>query len=565
MAANRVRRPRIAVAAGADPDGELARVAAARPATLVLGSWGSPLADPAGIKRLAVLSSSAGLDLVVESDDSKVLELARREGLGTRSRVPARWRLLAPLGRSYALLTGSGPYWDRSRRELLLGGPLLAAAVAITLLAAWLLVLFPSARVEIEVEQLDRRLDLTAFANPSFSDVNARQRLLPGRIIATRVSGSTTGSGSGRRQVGVEPARGAVQVLNLTEQILQIPAGTVLATDDGRRYTLASDFALPTQAQLRALGEAAAPPPDPPPPDAETGPEEDPAAETGPEEDPAAETALERALAGTAVVATYRASPGDLDRPVAIVDVGAMRVAIEAERAGAGSNLAAGTALRAIGPYGALLQLVLREPLTGGVDRQEGFVTESERQAALRELQDRLRAQAEADLSGQLESGDYGQVLPESELRPAFTTRYSVVRESGNGVSFEYQVDLELQATVFRRADLEELAQLELTGARLDPVPYRMLPGSLQVDEPRLSVTLGNTVAVQYGAAARIERLIDPGAVREQIAGLSFDEAFAYVNSIDGVARSDLRIWSPFGDAVTWLTPRIEVDIAADG
>lgn len=555
MAANQTRPPRIAIAASADPDSALARVAAERPATLVLGSWGSPLADPAGIKRLAALANSAGIDLVVESSDAKVMELARREGLGTRSRVAAGWRLLAPLGRSYALLTGSGPYWDRSRAELLLGGPILASALLLATLAVWMLVLFPSARVEIQVEQLDRRLDLTAFANPSFSDVNARQRLLPGRIIATRVSGSTTGPGSGRRQVGVEPARGAVQVLNLTEQILQIPAGTALATDDGRRYTLASGFALPTQAQLQALGEDSDPPPDPEPPGEVSDPGQDP--------DP--ETPLDRALEGIAVAETYRASPTDPDLLVAIVDVGAMRVAVEAELAGAGSNLAAGTTLRAIGPFGALLQLTLREPLAGGVDRQEGFVTESERQTALQALQERLRAQAEAELSEQLVAGDYGQVLPESELRPAYTTRYLTIRDPEGGVSFEYKVDLDLQATVFRHADLEELAQLELTGARLDPVPYRMLPGTLQLNEPRLSVTLGNTVAVQYEAAARIERLIDPGTVREQIAGLSFDEAFAYVNSIDGVARSDLRIWSPFGDAVTWLTPRIEVDIAADG
>jgi hypothetical protein len=547
--------PRIAIAAGENPETALARVAAERPATLALGAWGSPLADPAGVKRLAALANSIGLDLVVESADAKVRELARREGLATRSRVAAVWRLLAPLGRSYALLTGSGPYWDRSRAELLLGGPILAAAILVIMLAVWLLVLFPSARVEIEVERLDRRLDLTAFANPSFSDVNAHQRLLPGRIISTRVSGSTTGTGSGRREVGVETARGAVQVLNLTEQILQIPAGTALATDDDRRYILTSDFALPTQAQLQALGDGTGPLPDSELPDGETGPGED--SDSG--------AAVERALAGVVVAETYAASPADLAPLVAIVDVGAMRVAVEAEQAGGGSNLAAGTALRAIGPYGALLQLTLREPLSGGIDRQESFVTESERQAALQELQNRLRVQAEAELSAQLVTGDYGQVLPESELRPAYTTRYLTIPEPDGAVLFEYQVDLEIQATVFRRADLEELAQLELTGARSDPAPYRMLPGTLQLNEPQLSVTLGNTVAVQYEAAARIERLIDPGAVREQIAGLSFDEAFAYVNSIDGVARSDLRIWSPFGDAVTWLIPRIEVDIAADG
>lgn len=543
------------IAPGLDADAALARVASARPAALELGPWGSALADPAGLKRLAALSSSSGLDLVVESADDRVLELARREGLATRTRIPARWRLLAPLGRSYALLTGSGPYFDRPRRELVLGGPVLALAVLAAALAVWLLVLFPSARVEIEVAQLGRRLDLTAFANPSFSDVDVRQRLLPGRIISARASGSTTRIGSGQREVGVEPARGAVQVVNLTEQILQIPAGTVLTADDGRRYILSSGFALPTRAQLQGLADAGEPPAD----------ADSLETETGPDAGFGEPTPLQRALDGIQVLDTYPTAAAGVDQTAAIVDAGAMRVAVAAEQAGAGSNLPSGSPLRAIGPYGSLLAVTVREPLGGGLDRQEWFVTDSERQSALRELQARLRAEAEADLSAQLVAGDYGQVLPESELRPAFQTRYLTIRDPAGGVSFEYQVELELQATVFKRADLEKLAQMELTGARLDPAPYQMLPGTLELNEPRLSVTLGNTVAVQYEAAARIERLIDPGTVREQIAGLSFDEAFEYVNSIDGVVSSDLRIWSPFGDAVTWLPPRIEVEIAADG
>ena len=553
MAADTGRRPRIALSAGISPDAALARVAAIRPRTLVLGGWGSPLADAAGIKRLAALSNSTGMDLVLECADPRVLELARREGLNARPRIGLLWRLLAPFGRSYALFTRAGPYWDRPRAELLFGGPVLAGAILLGALAVWLLVLFPSARVEIEVEQLDRRLDLTAFANPSFSDVNARQRLLPGRIITARVSGAASGPGTGLRQVGQEHARGAVQVKNLTEQILQIPAGTVLEAGTGQRFILGSGFALPTQAQLQGLLDADEPSVIPGFP---IGAGDDP--DEGDGDDP-----LGQALRGIAVFETYPTGAAGLEQTIAIAGEGAMRVWIEAERPGSGSNLAAGSDLRAIGPYGSILQVTLREPLGGGDDLEEVFVTESERQAALQDLQARLRAQAESDLSGQLVAGDYGQVLPESELRPAYTTRYSTTREPDGRVWFEYRVDLELQATVFRRADLERLAQLELTGAGTEPAPYRLLPGSLQVDEPRLSVTLGNTVAVQFEAAGRVERTIDAGAVRRRIAGLDFAEAFEYVNSIDGVTRSDLRIWSPFGDAVTRITPRIEVEIAA--
>ena len=556
MAAGRASRPpRIAIPAGANSEAALAEIAARRPGTLELGRWGDPLANPPGIKRLAALVNSIELDLVVESADSRVLELARREGLIARSAIPAIWRLSAPVGRSYALLTGSGPYWRRSRRELILGGPLLLSAILAAILVAWLLVLFPSARVEIEVERVDRRLELTAYANPSFSSVNARQKLLPGRIISAHAQGTTSGTGTGQRRIGVGSAAGAILVTNLTEQILQIPRGTVLEGDNGRRYFLDSGFALPTQAQLRGLAET-----DDPTDGSqfEFGQFQPVPTQDGP-------TPLEQALEGVEILPAYPTGSTDVGPLAAITDAGAMRVRVTAERSGSDSNLAPGAGLRAIGPYGSLLQFALREPLTGGSDSVEALVTEAERQAALTELQGRLRTEAEAALSAQLRAGEYGQVLPGSELRPSFTTLYSTTRGADGGLEFEYEVDLELQATVFERADLEQLAELELTGAGSDPASYRMLPGTLAVEEPRLAVTLGNTVAISYSAAARIERLIDPRSVRDHIAGMGFAEAFEYVNSIDGVARSDLRIWSPFGDAVTWVTPRIEVEIAASG
>lgn len=521
------------------------------PLTLVIGSWGSVLARPVELKRLAALTARLQLDIEIESPDRQVIELAAREGLAARLNTPPGFAVLGPLWRTYALLTNRAGRGRESRLSLWLGGPIALLAVIMAGAAIFWLALYPSARVELELEQLAPELELVAYANPSFSAINPRQNLLPGRIISSAVSGSTPVVGQGAREVSSTRAAGAVLVVNLTEQVLEIPRGTVVTGPDAQRFVFDASFALPPQADLGALLDPADPPEQP----------ADDATPTPVPELTPVPSSLELALAGVEILPEYPFGRAVSESAQVVVDQAGMRVGIRAETGGLEGNLPAGSELRAIGPFGGIVRIEQLEDFAGGSREDERFVTDADRQAALGELVSRLRQVAQGDLLEQVRPGQYGQVLPDSQLRPEFNSTYLGTVGANGEAGYSYQVDLTLRATVFERADLEQLAILLLTGVETGRPVYRLLPGSLRVGEPILSATLGNTVTVHFSAGAGLERQVDPDEVRGNIAGKEYGAAKSYLDGIEGVSASDLRIFSPLGPGVTFLTPRISVEI----
>ncbi len=560
-------RLRLSISAQESTAAALARVAAraatGEPLTVVVGRWGAPLAESVGIMRLAAASGKSGWDLVLESPDREVVELARREGINARIDQSRPSGLIAPIRRTLMLMNLAGVPDGRRSLGLWLGGPLLLTGILLGTLALWLLVLYPSAQVDIVPTRWVQQVHLTAYANPSFADVSPRQRLLPGRVISGTASGRISRSGTGARVIESSRASGAVLLTNLTSAILTVPQGTVLVTADGRRFLTAAALALPPQAQLQDLvlptADPISPPQDDPTPeDDPTPPQDDPT----PEDDQAESAqALAEALDGIEILENYPYGASDLPPVVAIRSVGGMRVTIEAEIAGADSNLASGAVATAAGSFGGLIEVSQPEPLTGGADTSSAFVTENDRLTALDELTARLRTQAQDQLRAQLTGGEYAQVLPGSQLRPEFTSVYSSQLGDDGVVTFTYGVELSINATAFDRADLERLAVASLEDWSDGPAQYRLLPGSLTVSEPNLSATLGNTVTISYQAQGELENLIEPDLIRRQIAGQPTSVAAAFVDSLPGVADSQLRIWSPFGDSITLLPARIAVNV----
>ena len=545
-------RVRLEIAPDLEIEAALAKIRSSPgPHTLVIGSWGSALARPVELKRLAVLAVRLQLDIEIESPDRQVIELAGREGFAARLNTPPGFAALGPLWRTYALLTNQAGRWGQSRLTLWIGGPIALLAVISAGVAMFWLALYPSARVELELEQFTPELELVAYANPSFSAINPRQNLLPGRIISSAVSGSIPVVGRGAREVASSRAAGAVLVVNLTEQVLEIPRGTVVTGPADQRFVFDTSLALPSQADLGALLDPADPP---------EQPVEDATPTPVPELTPVP-SSLELALSGVEILPEYPFGRAVSETPQVVVDQAGMRVGIRAETGGPEGNLPAGSELRAIGPFGGLVRIAQLEDFAGGSREDERFVTDADRQAALGELVARLREMAQGNLLEQIRPGQYGQVLPDSQLRPEFNSTYLATVGANGETESSYQVDLTLQATVFERADLEQLAFLLLTGAETGRPVYRLLPGSLRVGEPILSATLGNTVTMHFSAGAGLERQVDPDEVRDNIAGKDYGAAKSYLDRIEGVSASDLHIFSPLGSGVTFLTPRISVEI----
>jgi len=100
-------------------------------------------------------------------------------------------------------------------------------------LAIFALVLFfwPSARMELTPQRLDQSIGLDLRASPEIASVNPAGGM-PAYPVTIIVEGTDQQASSGSTAVPDLPAIGQVELSNLTESEISIPAGTVVATLD---------------------------------------------------------------------------------------------------------------------------------------------------------------------------------------------------------------------------------------------------------------------------------------------------------------------------------------------
>lgn len=114
-------------------------------------------------------------------------------------------------------------------------------AFAAGILAFLALVLFfvPEAQVELKPVRQSQELTLNVWASPTIHNASATGGM-PAQTLTGVVEGRDQLASSGHSQIPDQPAEGAVLLTNLTEQGLDIPAGTIVltATSPAVRYTL---------------------------------------------------------------------------------------------------------------------------------------------------------------------------------------------------------------------------------------------------------------------------------------------------------------------------------------
>lgn len=98
-------------------------------------------------------------------------------------------------------------------------------------------ILLPKADVKIFVEPKILEKDAQVVADPKQKTVDEDNKIIPGQIVDTEVSGSAKDTASGKRQIG-DPAKGTVVIINNTDQGQNFSAGTVLTTRGGLKFKL---------------------------------------------------------------------------------------------------------------------------------------------------------------------------------------------------------------------------------------------------------------------------------------------------------------------------------------
>lgn len=123
----------------------------------------------------------------------------------------------------------AGLKFPTGRRPLILGGAVFLLLIVVGFILWWFL---PKAVVTIYVapKKLDEKI--TIFIDTKARSPDFEEKILPGKLIDTRVSGEKTKSTTGTKTVG-EKAKGTVEIQNGTNEAIRFPAGTkIIAAND---------------------------------------------------------------------------------------------------------------------------------------------------------------------------------------------------------------------------------------------------------------------------------------------------------------------------------------------
>lgn len=137
----------------------------------------------------------------------------------------------------------AGLKFPTGRRPLILGGAVFLLLMMAGFIFWWF---FPKAVVTIYVapKRLDEKVTIlvdTKARSPDFEE-----KILPGKLIETSVSGDKTKSTTGTKIVG-EKAKGTVEIRNSTPSPVRLPSGTVIVATNNLEFTLDSSASISAQ------------------------------------------------------------------------------------------------------------------------------------------------------------------------------------------------------------------------------------------------------------------------------------------------------------------------------
>jgi len=130
----------------------------------------------------------------------------------------------------------SGLKFPTGKKPLILGGAIFLLLIVVGFILWWFL---PKAVVTIYVapKKLDERISI--FIDTKAQSPDFEEKILPGKLIDTDVSGDKTKSTTGTKIVG-EKSKGTVEIRNGTAEGIRIPAGTTILTTTNFEFTLDS-------------------------------------------------------------------------------------------------------------------------------------------------------------------------------------------------------------------------------------------------------------------------------------------------------------------------------------
>jgi hypothetical protein len=229
---------------------------------------------------------------------------------------------------------------------------------------------------------------------------------------------------------------------------------------------------------------------------------------------------------------------------------------VQAVEGGPSGNVAANTITREPATLRAALVSVNNpEPTGGGTRSETPFVSQSDYDAAMRQLTRELNQALEPAVSALAERETELMVHPGTASRGRITpdpAAGDVVGRRG-AASFELALRATGSVTAVRESDLAPLAEARLRES-LDP-GYTIFPGSMDVEVGQGRV---HGATVQYSLQARAEqsRALDAAALLAEVKGRPVEEARRLLSRY---GRVEIEIWPSFVEAIPTFDPRVSL------
>ena len=479
-----------------------------RGVVLVVGRFGAPMTSSVALKRLALHLREWPRPLTLVSTDRVVRAAARAEQIDAVPSLDGRGYLhrgiefpIRAIGR-VALHAAGQPVGERYHRfsarvRDILFGPILLAIGVIVAGWAFYSFIYPSAAISLRLASERETIRLKAVAEPALNLVDVGRGRIPGRIVQTEVSGHRIVDSTGRRQSPMRRASGEITLINLTAGSIYLPAGTIAASSDGKSYLTVVDINVPA----------------------------------------------------TIVAGAKR-------------EEGRLTVAVAAELNGSQGNLGPGNIDHVEGPLMFSLRVEQPGPIVGGTDRSVSYVTSTDQQNLRAELLEDLALRADDELKQGVKNGEMMRVWPLGAQNPTVVDASFDAGIDQEASKLRLDLRVRFFATVFREADLGELMRATLVGDIPGIGPKSELIGdSLVIDPPQIGGVIRGAVAVTVQGSGVVRERLGLRRIRDDLIDMPLREVEAYLDSLDGMASYDLRVWPSDIERTPWLPFRLSVSI----
>ncbi|MBW4436051.1 MAG: baseplate J/gp47 family protein [Pleurocapsa minor GSE-CHR-MK-17-07R] len=332
--------------------------------------------------------------------------------------------------------------------------------IGVLLAVAYVVLPYAEIRLIPAFQTLEVSTRITADSTRAAADIDIENALMPATIFRAEIEDRGTIATTGQQTLTNTPAVGSVTFINLTEQRLDIPAGSLVSTS-----------------------------------------------------------------AGTPIV--FRTTADGVLQP-GIGEQAVVAIEAVAESYGTVGNVAAGLINTVIGPLGEQVEVRNFSALFGGENRSAGIVTSADRDTLIAVLRQQIQDRAFRDLAP-LAADD--QVLILETIR--------IVEERTDWMTFSHEVGdvadsltLTMRVVVGVTAISEDVAR-QVGYARLSaqvPRGRAILENSLAYGEPEnITVDAQGRISFDLFTRAQAEAVINAAQLHSRLAGLSIDEALAYL------------------------------------